>query len=110
MAEVHDKEALALTSVDGGNNRSAIAAGSDDDKEIDNDGEYPRGAKLWCIVAALVLSMFMVALDMVGYAGRKVIEANDQIRQSLQPPYPESPTNSRALIRLAGTDRPSFLL
>lgn len=80
--------------------------------------EYPTGARLLFIVVALVLSIFLVSLDMV----RLVVTATENptsplhtrtwtdripLRQSLQQPYRRSRTNSMALTTSRGTAPPS---
>lgn len=79
-------------------------------------GEYPTGARLVFIVIALILSVFLVSLDMV----RLVVMAPEKallqlytfadrtlLRQSLPQPYRKSQTNFTALTTSRGTAPPS---
>lgn len=83
-----------------------------------SSADYPTGARLLFIVIALVLSIFLVSLDMV----RRVVMTTDTrpppsplytwtdrmpLRQSLQQPYRKSRTNSMALTTSHGTAPPS---
>lgn len=76
------------------------------------EDEYPSGLKMFFIVLALVLSVFLLSLDMVSLYDLDQdieIEANTCFfcRQSWQPLFPRLPTNSRASTRPAGMVPPS---
>lgn len=79
-------------------------------------GEYPTGARLLFIVVALVLSIFLVSLDMVRLAEMATEKTppiahtwTDRVslRQSLQQPYRKSRMNSTALTTSRGIAQPS---
>lgn len=92
---------------------------NDGKTETDNEGssdelsedEYPSGTKLIFIVVALVLAIFLLALDMVSFshiAGclMQISELTDT-RPSLPPPSPKSPKSFRVSTRSAGMAPPS---
>lgn len=74
------------------------------------DGEYPQGFRLVAIVIALVLSIFLVALDMVHCSLpcilRLVFFANygSNSRPSSRPPFLVSPISSTALAMSLGME------
>lgn len=79
-------------------------------EEVDPN-EYPSGMKMVFIVIALVLSIFLVALDMVGCHPHPLSSmrpyANESYnRLSLLRPSPRLPTSSRVSTRSAGTVLP----
>lgn len=81
--------------------------------EEPSDEEYPSGIKMVFIVVALVLSVFLLSLDMVSlsqlsplYLAQIQLTFNCN-RPLSQPLFPRSQMSSRVSIRSAGTVLPS---
>lgn len=72
---------------------------------------YPSGMRLAVLIVALMVSIFLVALDMVSFG--VPLQSNCSLimylRLLLPPPYPISHETSTALTTLVGMDPPSFL-
>jgi hypothetical protein len=107
---IADEEALArkLEDVEGGN---TTAEEEEPTAEVD-ESEYPQGMKMIFVVVALVLSIFLVALDMVCPSSplatssstfREKPALTKLARPSSQPPSPRLQTNSAASISFRGT-------
>jgi hypothetical protein len=71
LGDAKPQEAIGAPKVEGeaasttdGQNAATVTEAEDKKAEIDDeDVEYPHGAKLWVILAALCLAVFLVALD-----------------------------------------------
>lgn len=75
-----------------------------------DDTEYPTGIKFAMIVVALVLSIFLIALDMVRLDQTRTSELNHVLtilfRQLLPLLFPRLPTSSRVSTKSAGMAPP----
>lgn len=75
--------------------------------DVSDDTEYPSGIKMVFIVVALVMSVFLLSLDMVSRAFNCPLlpqtcrNTTDTFtcRPLLPPPFLKSPTSSRVLIK-----------
>lgn len=74
-----------------------------------SEDEYPSGIKMFFIVLALVLSVFLFSLDLVSCQHYPLTtqHADFIARLSLPPLSPRSLKSSRVLTRSAGTAHPS---
>ena len=97
----------------GGNGHETEKAAGGMVAEEDQIGreEYPKGLQFIFILLALILSIFMVALDLVRLAPLSLIKRqalNPMYRLSSQRPFPKSRMTFTAFPKLDGTAPPSF--
>lgn len=84
----------------------------EDAGDLLNDDEYPSGLKMFFIVLALVLSVFLFSLDLVRNPPFTIPIGDQNIVLTLSRPSSlllslKSPMSSRVSTRLDGTEHPS---
>jgi len=72
MAHTEEKQGQAAD-LESDSNVGSARLGAYGGNENETEVSYPEGARLFSIIVALVLSMFMVALDMASNSTRSIV-------------------------------------